>query len=452
MKRSILLAIPLLLVGCLKSSPGDDQDQAPEIATSEGTSIEEPSEELPLITTGGIPLLPASSPQPAAKRWQPKQEERDDFETCFPEKRELDEEPGPHSNAIDTNQWKGKIVYVDGQTDGDGEKESPFRTLSEALNKTRDAKGPTLILVAGGDYEEPSVAVEGGQYLFGGFDPTNWERDLSSRPSVIRLTKGSLSISNNFSNDSKLKPILIDGFEIYGAKTKEPAIKIVNEARVILRNNIISTNLDVVTWETYGDTHYGSAIKGVGASLHAYHNRFLVPSDTPQQVISRGIVMTSSCLVLEKNHLVSFRIPISSSNSTGVIAGNIIEDGYNGLFTREEEITIENNTIGLKAYESGCGYAIYMETRNAQKKTSPRIIDNQILLEGGSAKGINEADVSSDPSVLTGNRFVLLDLVPPTTGTQMLYGDADGPHDPNRVNQIISKIEEVDLLSDIPEI
>ncbi|MBI2081934.1 MAG: DUF1565 domain-containing protein [Deltaproteobacteria bacterium] len=459
MQRSILffLAIPLLLLGCLENLPGDDQDQEPGITASEGvtedTSIEdEESQELPLITTGGMPLLPASSPQPATKKWQPNPEKSAPVSTCFPEKIELDEGPGPHSNSIDTNSWKGEIVYVGGQTDGDGQKETPFRALSEALDKTRDTKTPTLILVAGGTYEEPSLSVGGGQYLIGGFDPKNWERDLSSHPSVIQLTKGSLSISNNFSIDSKSKPILIDGFEITGAKTREPTIKIVNNTRVILRHNVISTNLDVVTWETYGDTHYGSAIEGIGTSLHAYHNRFLVPSDSPQQVISRGIVMTSSCLLLEKNHLISFRIPISSSNSTGVISSNVIEDGYNGIFTREEEIAIENNTIGLKAYESGCGYAIYIETRNTQKKTRPRIVDNQILLEGGSAKGINEADVYSDPLVLTGNRFVLLDLVPPTMGTQMLYGDADGPHGPNRVNQILSKIEEVDLLSDIPEI
>ncbi len=75
------------------------------------------------------------------------------------------------------------FVHRGGHDENSGIKEEPFATIQRGINAASFAGGG-IVYVAGGIYKE-IVALKSRVNVYGGFNSTNWERDLKRFPSTI---------------------------------------------------------------------------------------------------------------------------------------------------------------------------------------------------------------------------------------------------------------------------
>ncbi len=148
---------------------------------------------------------------------------------------------GPHTIVVPFEQFQ-QVRYVsiqDGNDEeGTGSKEAPWKNLAYAIGQINDAstKNSYAILVAAGKYDHGVIKMKENVSLFGGFDPTTWERDVFKHPAVLsgggvrRVVEG----SNN---------CWLDGFVITEGCSQGPGAGILCEdASPHISNNTITAN------------------------------------------------------------------------------------------------------------------------------------------------------------------------------------------------------------------
>lgn len=387
-------------------------------------------------------------------------------ELCIANAALLEDIPGPMSYKISAGDFSGNVIYVnaDATTSGDGSKNAPYQTITEALTSLKSVGLPAAILVAGGNYTE-TLTLYGGVYLFGSFDQ-NWQQDLVNSPSRLFNKKGSLTIESTGTD----KPTVINGFYLYGslelnpqdvnwAEVNNPTILLKPEARLIAHHNLIHMGLSDVRWKTYGDTHYGQTLTGGPSRVLLYQNRFrpIDPAHVPyhkgldlNHFISSAIVVNDSCIDLINNHFQDFRWSLKTRGTSGITVQNVFETGYGFIDTFNEHRLIEGNTFGSRT--EGGTFNIYLggtNNQDATKITQPKIKNNVFMIFGSHAGLVNEVDEWGDPQALTNNKIVRMNNF---KYDFPLYGDFDtkDPAD-NFVNRRITSIDEVNALKDIPE-
>lgn len=101
---------------------------------------------------------------------------------------------GPVTEVVDLNDYS-QVLYINGnvENEGTGTKESPCKTIGQALAKVKDAgeKNRTAILVAAGTYAEPTIQVQPWVDFFGGFAGQNWERNIVANTTTLSGISGS---------------------------------------------------------------------------------------------------------------------------------------------------------------------------------------------------------------------------------------------------------------------
>jgi hypothetical protein len=131
-------------------------------------------------------------------------------------------------------------LYVSSQAKdgGDGSRQQPLRKISDALKFARPG---VKICVAQGTYAESDITLnfnwgKSGIVLEGGYNPSTWQRDPATYPTVIDATGlkswGSV-IKLDWAND-----ISIDGFNIKGAQ--DYGISVYGGERIKIKNCIVS--------------------------------------------------------------------------------------------------------------------------------------------------------------------------------------------------------------------
>lgn len=97
---------------------------------------------------------------------------------------------GPTTKAVSLEHYQ-KIVYVasaiGSNEHGDGSAQQPWQSISFALSQIRDAASERryAVLVSQGDYADPPLAMKEFVDLFGGFEPTKWERDIVKHRTLL---------------------------------------------------------------------------------------------------------------------------------------------------------------------------------------------------------------------------------------------------------------------------
>jgi hypothetical protein len=147
---------------------------------------------------------------------------------------------GPETSSVDLDAYK-TVIYVSAATgsdaEGKGSKLRPWATVGQAL---RDAsgkrRGATAILVAAGLYEEHSLNMRSGTHLYGGFDPSDWSRDIWVSRSVLDA-KGAGRVLVAADNAR------LDGFEVKGGLVRGPGAGVfIDGASPTLSNNFFTGN------------------------------------------------------------------------------------------------------------------------------------------------------------------------------------------------------------------
>jgi hypothetical protein len=154
------------------------------------------------------------------------------------------EDTGPHTGKVSLEAYQ-EVRYVVPAgglvTDGMGTREAPWRSLIGALAAVRDASEGKryVILVAGGTFLESEIVMCEWVDLYGGFDPSNWERDIVRNESVLNAgDKGRVLIGANHAR--------LDGFTLTGGRTNDFGAGVfLKEASPTLSNNRILLNKTV---------------------------------------------------------------------------------------------------------------------------------------------------------------------------------------------------------------
>lgn len=97
--------------------------------------------------------------------------------------------PGPRTEPFDASRY-AVVVHVSatGSDDAnDGTAERPFGTIARAIEEAaaRAGEGRAAVRVAEGTYAEPTLEMESGVDLFGGFEPDGWARDVFAHRTVL---------------------------------------------------------------------------------------------------------------------------------------------------------------------------------------------------------------------------------------------------------------------------
>lgn len=67
-----------------------------------------------------------------------------------------------------------------------GYKNSPYATVARALEVAALLDEPADVIVAAGEYNEDTLVLPDNASIFGGFSPTNWNRDITTYDSVLK--------------------------------------------------------------------------------------------------------------------------------------------------------------------------------------------------------------------------------------------------------------------------
>jgi hypothetical protein len=97
---------------------------------------------------------------------------------------------GVTTEPVDTSRF-GAVRYVSQRTgsdeSGDGSPRRPWQTVGHALGRVTDASTarPVAILVAAGQYREPTLTLKPHVSVYGGYDPATWSRDVTTHRTVL---------------------------------------------------------------------------------------------------------------------------------------------------------------------------------------------------------------------------------------------------------------------------
>lgn len=98
--------------------------------------------------------------------------------------------PGPNNVVVVVGSY-ARIWYVTqirgSDSQGDGSKTKPWKTVKRALQETQDAssKHRYAICVAAGEYQCDQLQMREHVDIYGGFEPTTWERDIFRHATIL---------------------------------------------------------------------------------------------------------------------------------------------------------------------------------------------------------------------------------------------------------------------------
>lgn len=267
-------------------------------------------------------------------------------------------------------------LYVNGSYSGsekNGLQDTPYTSITDALNAADVIRGGNAdtalnVRVAAGTYTE-AVVLKPGISLYGGYNATDWNRDISANLTKIKGDyEMAVSAGENITTDYTSTTI-VDGFTLESAdnSSRRTAV-LLNKASPTISNNKILAVSDV-------------AIDNIGLNI----------------IDSNAVI---------KNNLVNPSTGNNFASSASSKAVNISGSGMVKL--------INNNLIGgISTY----AYGVYLKG-----STKPKIYNNTIIgnpAGGGiNARGISLND-SSEPEIK--NNIIHCGLNDDSTGTYSTY-------------------------------
>ncbi|PJZ81616.1 hypothetical protein CH359_06430 [Leptospira meyeri] len=268
------------------------------------------------------------------------------------------------NNGSVSNQSDSAVFYVRGSNGADsntGDQNSPFLTISKAIETMKSKNVTGQIRIAAGTYNE-SLTVPDGISLLGGYEVSNWDsrnnKDRSNanyRTRIIGTANTTITIEAN-----STKSIKIDGFNILG-KNSSNSIAIDIRSNITLSNNTIdgvsttSTGISISNgnssillnndiWSTSPHA-YGIYIDN--ASLSIINNVIRGGSTSGIYITGISIVRIFSNTLSNANRI----IEINGASVTAQLKNNLIVNGVYGIHNTNGIVSatfndVWNNTTG----------------------------------------------------------------------------------------------------------
>ncbi|MBA3777162.1 MAG: right-handed parallel beta-helix repeat-containing protein [Betaproteobacteria bacterium] len=298
--------------------------------------------------------------------------------------READEAPdhiGPRTEAVSPERY-ARVLHVS-QTSGsdeigDGSEQRPWKTIGQALAKVSATANSSraALLVGAGAYGEP-LQMRPNIDLYGGFDPSTWERDIIAHATVLDGQSARRVVVG--ASDAR-----IDGFVIRGGRVQAPGAGILcDRASPTITNNTITGN---ATLEPAGYIH---------ALMHQVGND------------GGGIACVNGAAPIIANNLIS-------GNSTGVGGGGGIATSNYAAPIILNNVLCDNLTGATDRNQSRSSNGAAISCVNLPMKvqagdTSRKRIANNVILNnrvsGRSDAGGIYCDYDASPEI-AGN-FIL---------------------------------------------
>ncbi len=127
-------------------------------------------------------------------------------------------------------------VSPSGSDANPGTREAPMATLQAAIDAADAAGNGADLYIAGGEYME-SLTLRSRVSLYGGWDETDWSRDMASARAIVR--GGPTAVQGTQSNDLVLEGLEVVAADATTAGTSSIAIWLLNTTGVTVRENII---------------------------------------------------------------------------------------------------------------------------------------------------------------------------------------------------------------------
>lgn len=189
-------------------------------------------------------------------------------------------EPGPATQQVSLDDFE-RVIHVSvssGSADGDGSQAAPLVSVAAALQQMGEGPG-FAILVAEGVYTEPELILPAGVQLLGGFEDSQWTRDVWAHRTIL---DGAGSHRVLVMEDGSA----LDGFEVANGVVRGAGAGIaINAASPSVTNNFFRSNktLGPLNWapKNWHETaHDGGAVYCSGAGAPIIANNLFVENQT----------------------------------------------------------------------------------------------------------------------------------------------------------------------------
>ncbi len=287
---------------------------------------------------------------------------------------------GPNTDAIPIESYH-QIFYISKTTGsdqtGDGSKEHPYQSLQFALSQISDASSARqyAILVAEGVYTGETIKMKPHVDLFGGFEPSTWQRDIFRQRTI-------LSGENLHRVISGADNARLDGFFITKGQTRgKGAAMVCDGVSPTITNNIFSMNKTQapVPW----DPKYRHEIANDGGAIYCEngaspiieHNIF---ADNATE-IGRG-----AAIALHKNCAGRIANNLFLNNQSGLNDPMRSSDGGAISVFDWSSPTIENNIfLNNRALSQNDGGAVFVALWSSPNIRRNIFVGNQCTDDAG---------------------------------------------------------------------
>ncbi|MBL7131354.1 MAG: right-handed parallel beta-helix repeat-containing protein [Candidatus Omnitrophica bacterium] len=260
-------------------------------------------------------------------------------------------------------------IYVDVNSSSpieSGSREDPFKHLGAAIKHSTVG---TKLYVAQGCYHNSDANLhmwnKDGLILEGGYEPTNWTRDIQANETII---DGTGLEGWNVVNFSNVSGSTIDGFTVTGANMQEYsfAISLWQASLITIRNcNVTANSFGIGIWGNSSVIIRNCTISG------NLRDGIRVDNNSSAEI--------QDC-VISQNGSDGYGAGIEySTDSSGIIKNNcIFNNSHSGVACYESsDVSIENNTIVANGGNGGI---------QCQNNSSP-VIKNNIIVGNNSGPG-----------------------------------------------------------------
>ena len=290
---------------------------------------------------------------------------------------------GPQTRPVDTTAFT-QVLYVSPAGDdatATGTKDAPYATIAAAL-AAADTGRSAAILIAAGTYVTQNLQLKTSTSMFGGFDPTDWTRDIHAHPTILDAGGEDRVLVTSADDFSTRFFPSIDGFHIRNGKVHGPGGGIlIDGTSPRITNNVFTQNSTLAPegWAPkylHETAHDGGAIYCRNSGRPTIRNNLIVANST-QIGRGAGIAFDHNCIGTIADNVII-------GNTAGTADPMRSSDGGGISLFNWSSVTVRNNVVlGNQALNNNDGGGIFVAYWSSARVRDNVIVGNQGGDDGG---------------------------------------------------------------------
>lgn len=264
------------------------------------------------------------------------------------------------------------VVYVDPRFDGtsNGDRQTPYATLTDALSAAAGIEDPVLFLAGGTYVAEDTIVVDRSLSIIAGLDPVTWApgniasiirvgREFSSREALFSVIGGSLRVQRLSVEEPKgyLHNLIV--IEDGSAEFDEATLRSGGEGRVLSQAAGSTTMTNVEIGSDYGRSWPLIDVRGGRINLS---NTQIAAAETRGDAVLLGLAdakATIDASGLLVNGGMSARALVASDSNVSLTGSRLSARGAQlavvGFEAARTQSTVENTTISATGAATAVG-------------------------------------------------------------------------------------------------